>query len=320
MIAWWNPAVDSVDAPAVLAVLFLALLVSASLTLWIHFLYRVHEGQPPLAYEPRRPVPWTFLDLFILFALFFVALIAFHTLYLGARPISPRGNAIPPTVLLVDFASKMTVLLAALVGLRSLRGATPSDLGLESPRPGHDLLIGLVAAIAFLPPVYALQFLVHRFNSTNHPLIDALAAWDEPWVRMIAFLSAGLFAPVWEELFFRVLLQGWLERVLIHRHEPPLEANEIHELATEDESTGVYTVAPAAPRGGWLPIAISSAVFALMHVDLEQPRLDFIPLFFFACGLGYLYGRTHRALPSIVLHMALNTCSLALFALGGATK
>jgi membrane protease YdiL (CAAX protease family) len=31
----------------------------------------------------------------------------------------------------------------------------------------------------------------------------------------------------------------------------------------------------------------------------------------FAVGLGYLYRQTHRILPSVVVHLLLNACSLA---------
>jgi len=42
-----------------------------------------------------------------------------------------------------------------------------------------------------------------------------------------------------------------------------------------------------------------------------------VPLFFFALVLGTLYYRTHRLLPLIVLHAALNGTSLLLAWLGG---
>jgi membrane protease YdiL (CAAX protease family) len=38
---------------------------------------------------------------------------------------------------------------------------------------------------------------------------------------------------------------------------------------------------------------------------------DPIPLFFFALVLGYLYQRTRRILPCVVVHFLLNSCSLA---------
>jgi hypothetical protein len=48
----------------------------------------------------------------------------------------------------------------------------------------------------------------------------------------------------------------------------------------------------------------------------ESIAPDPIPIFFFAIALGLLYNRTHRIVPSIALHMALNASSLAMFLLG----
>jgi membrane protease YdiL (CAAX protease family) len=35
-----------------------------------------------------------------------------------------------------------------------------------------------------------------------------------------------------------------------------------------------------------------------------------VPLFFLSLALGWLYQRTHRLLPSLVVHVCLNSCSL----------
>lgn len=315
MFAWWNAPSDSVD-PRAVAVVIAAFVISGSLTLWIRFLIRAVEGQPLLPYEPRRPVPWTLVDLLLLLLVFVGAWLTFSSLYLGVRQFGSAPREFSPVMLLIGAATQLSVLLAALVGLRSLRGATPLDWGLVSTNAGRDAFAALTAAIAFLPPVYALHWLVSQVNDTPHPLIKALTDWHEPWLRALAFLSAGLLAPVWEELFFRVLFQGWLERVLVQRHAPPSDDAGVHELTPDGKSAGEYTAAVRVPHGWWLPIVISSTVFAMMHFNVESPRLDFIPLFFFACGLGYLYQRTHRVLPSMLLHMALNVCSLTLLVLG----
>jgi membrane protease YdiL (CAAX protease family) len=56
-----------------------------------------------------------------------------------------------------------------------------------------------------------------------------------------------------------------------------------------------------------LPISISASLFALAHFS-HGP--DWVPLFFFAVGLGYLYRRTHRITPSLVVHFLLNSLSM----------
>jgi CAAX prenyl protease-like protein len=56
-----------------------------------------------------------------------------------------------------------------------------------------------------------------------------------------------------------------------------------------------------------LSIAISSVVFALLHYT-HGP--DWIPLILLAAGMGYLYQRTHRLLPSLTVHACLNGLSM----------
>lgn len=73
---------------------------------------------------------------------------------------------------------------------------------------------------------------------------------------------------------------------------------------------------PASPGGpnapAYWPTAASAFVFALLHIN-HGP--DWIPLFFFALGLGYLYRQTHRLVPAIVVHLLLNGCSMLMLLL-----
>ncbi len=66
---------------------------------------------------------------------------------------------------------------------------------------------------------------------------------------------------------------------------------------------------PAACRAVW-PILVSSIIFALLHWS-HGP--DWVPLFFLAVGLGYLYRQTHRIVPGIVVHFLLNAVSMGMF-------
>jgi len=317
MFAWWQSAAPQPNVP--LATLALVALVgSASLTLWIRFAARAWEGQPPLAYEPRRPAPWKLIDLICLGLVYALASGLFITLYFSSftaleTEVSPE---LMPFVLIVDTARKLTALGAALVGFRIVRHATAEDWGLVSPR-GSDLVIAFLAAVAILPPVYLLNGWLQSIEPTQHPLIRALAQSDATLLRVGTAISAGLFAPIWEELWFRSIFQGWLERVLLHRHEAPPEENAVAEIAPVAVDGAEYATVSSAPHGWWLPIVISSAVFAAAHLDFSAPRLDFIPIFFFALVLGYLYQRTHRILPSILLHMALNVSTLVMLFTAG---
>jgi hypothetical protein len=64
---------------------------------------------------------------------------------------------------------------------------------------------------------------------------------------------------------------------------------------------------------GHVPLVLSAAIFAMLHYG-QGPAP--IPLFFLALGLGYLYRQTHRAAPSIVVHLMINSLSMAVMWIG----
>ncbi|MEN6405398.1 MAG: CPBP family intramembrane glutamic endopeptidase [Thermoguttaceae bacterium] len=83
-------------------------------------------------------------------------------------------------------------------------------------------------------------------TSAVHPLAQ-LAAHGNLWMLALCFVSAVVVTPLFEELLFRVLFQGWLESLLHGR------------------------------RRRWrrmgAPILISSAVFAAMHFRSAGPAM-----------------------------------------------
>jgi membrane protease YdiL (CAAX protease family) len=58
---------------------------------------------------------------------------------------------------------------------------------------------------------------------------------------------------------------------------------------------------------GWVPILVSSLLFALAHFGIGP---DPIPLFLLALVLGYVYQRTHRIVPCMVTHALFNSLTL----------
>jgi len=105
---------------------------------------------------------------------------------------------------------------------------------------------------------------------------------------------------VTEEFLFRVFFQGYLEKV-------------------DERLEGLFEGFSPPPRG-MLPILCTSILFAAAHIGSGPTP---VPLFFLALVLGYLYYRTHRVLPCIVMHMCLNGCSMWIawleFSPGGAS-
>jgi hypothetical protein len=150
-------------------------------------------------------------------------------------------------------------------------------------------------------------------------------------------VSAVVVAPITEELIFRLLLQGWLERLEMLRQgvlSPPSDARPSEPIAGFASAADALDMPPppaafnpyqspaqaaqhsataaaggnsTALRPGWFSLFTPALLFALVH---GWP--DCLPLFVFALALGYLYRQTHRIVPCIVLHACLNGGSMFL--------
>ena len=154
------------------------------------------------------------------------------------------------------------------------------------------------------------------------------------WLFLLFTVAAVVFAPICEEIIFRLLLQGWLEKyeddgVRSYASEQTLEAvtsddgsqtvapheNDANAdaFAAAIEPTPAYndpTIKSSQPVDtphGWVAIVISAAFFGLAHLGYGPEP---IPLFFLALVLGYLYNRTHRIVPSMVAHALFNAYSM----------
>jgi membrane protease YdiL (CAAX protease family) len=196
---------------------------------------------------------------------------------------------------------------------------------------------------------------------------------SNPVVLLLCALSAVVAAPITEEFLYRLLLQGWLERVwehgrgrmpvlrrllpggaapilpvavvfaLAHFRTPQSPRNpeffmfillgfEVASLATIVFAVALLKVRVRATAAdlGWnlreLPGDVVRGVLAFLliaaplyatQIGLRTLLPKYLPpdpftLFPFALLLGFLYHRTHRLAPSIVLHMSLNGTTLLL--------
>jgi membrane protease YdiL (CAAX protease family) len=130
----------------------------------------------------------------------------------------------------------------------------------------------------------------------------------------MASLAAVVVAPICEEIAFRLLLQGWLEKLEDQWLGWRTVSATADEIAADDEAASVAPLAPDPPsRGvaglpyGWAPILVSSLVFAAGHLG-HGP--DPIALFVLAIILGYVYQRSHHILPCILMHSLFNLTTL----------
>jgi len=334
-------------------VLMFGLLLVSSLGVWVLIVSRLRRREPILAYMPRKPVSWSGWHLLAAFALFIGALamsveVLLHLFDLNETPKLDNIEGMQ-----VFFCSEVAGFVLGALGFVLLLRPTRDELGLEPADGLVDISIGLGAFAAIAPFLYGLMWLLSTLDDTQHPIIEWVEQDGGRHLFLLAAASAVLVAPIVEEFLFRVVLQGWLEGkfrgalgplsvdppaspvspgeefprpVNVPLSEPaenPYAApdgqltstfgdfrQESAEAITSESSTeGIQE------RVSWPPIVVSSIVFSLVHYG---QGLAPVALFFFALVIGYVYQRTHRVVPCILMHMALNGFSMGVlwFSLG----
>jgi membrane protease YdiL (CAAX protease family) len=224
------------------------------------------------------------------------------------------------------------LLILAFLGVVSLLSkARLRDVGLPTNLRmfARDILIGAAACLTALAPVHTVQqvlmfLLFGKPTTSGHPLIKQVI--DLPDKRLLLCTAAAtvIVAPICEEITFRLLLQGWLERWEDERlgwrrqvaqaeavdgeMQSTTEAQAVAEQSTPEAA--IALPAPEPPRRGigrlpygWFPIIVSAAVFGIAHFGYGPEP---VPIFLLGLVLGYIYQRTHRIIPSIVTHALFN--------------
>lgn len=287
----------------------------------IFFLFaRAATGRSLLAYEPRRRTPWGALVLAVPLGM---VSMAFLQLLLPSSTIEQSTSSVFVSSTLSFSMIQLSFVALAILWLEFARDADEHDLGLPTSggQLALDVAIGAVACAAALLPVFAVNLsLVKLFNvQETHPMVERLMKSSSSEMLSAAFVAAVISAPIFEEFVFRVLLQGWLERV--EDEELDFQATE-RDVAPDIAPPGTEIQRPAngwlgyLPHG-WLPIMISSVLFGLAHMG---HGIAPIPLVLLGVVLGYVYQRTHRIVPCIVIHMLFNAFSMLLLWLSLSTS
>jgi membrane protease YdiL (CAAX protease family) len=231
---------------------------------------------------------------------------------------------------------------ACYVLLQAVSGATRRDLGLSASRDEvrRDVLIGATAFAASLVPIYSIMLVLNAlFKPTEgHPLIEQLINDHSLNMMAASAFAAVVAAPLYEETAFRLVLQGWLEKIATPapRQSGPSSArlttaNAAERDAGEPAAKLSIDVAPladgpgaqpvddhvAAQQPGWPPILVSGVLFGLAHWGHGVSPL---PLVLLGVVLGYVYQRTHRILPCMVCHFLFNGFTFLMLAVEFAAR
>jgi membrane protease YdiL (CAAX protease family) len=328
-------------------------LAAAVVRIWTAVFLRWWRGGPIVEREQVRDVPWGLLDLIVALAflfLFSILALAAVQIAFGVNVDTPqetRPLAFHSWKIAAAALASLATLVSTCLWIKLRLSSSWRDLGFSCAVAGRDIRLGVMAFLAVAPPTYALQYLLVWYfqPDVQHPLIELLKEHRAPSLIVVSVFSAVLVAPLVEEFLFRGLLQGWLEKLARHAVSARTllfgDANDSGlaaasagaasaaapqdaELPTanpycsprpytdeqeQGESSDSYIADPVAR---YLPILASSLLFALMHMS-HGP--DWVPLFFLALALGYLYQQTHRLLPCITVHFLLNACSMTMLLL-----
>ncbi|QDV82550.1 CPBP family intramembrane glutamic endopeptidase [Planctomycetes bacterium TBK1r] len=187
----------------------------------------------------------------------------------------------------IHFIANLAAFVLTLIFLRLTQGATLAHLSLVPNR--DDIRRGLFATVWILAPVLLLNLLVSNLVQYEHTVTNLLAEESGTQTFLALLVSAACLTPIVEEFQFRLLLQGGLQQIA----DPPPDSD---------------AMSFWKPSTAW-PIYVTSLLFAAMHWGQGAAP---IPLFFLSVGLGFLYQRTGRLVPAIVVHMLLNAATLCM--------
>jgi membrane protease YdiL (CAAX protease family) len=242
---------------------------AASAAVAVSLADRWRRGLALVARSPRDEVRWEGGDVLVVVLLSLACMAAMGGL-VGREP--PLDRLLAANLLATSVAAMLAI------GWLVSRGATPADLGFVAGQPARDLRLALGGLALVLAPLLALAAALHTLVPYEHQVVELLSGRRDPWVVGLVIAAAVVAAPLVEELFFRRILQGWLEARL-----------------------------PEAD--GAVAITISAAAFALAHYG---QGLAYVPLFPLGLVLGFIARRTGSIVPCILLHALFNAVSVAL--------
>lgn len=252
--------------------------------------YAVRSGEPRRNWSlPRTPTPNDAAPVWVGFVVLLAAYVYVPALLAQwARPASgattvPSTQPVDAAVLLVRSTIVYAVGLLGVVGVHAfMRSPVRRLLGIGRPTRS-DVRLLITMSLAAIPATYLTSAMAEMAwqqlgwtHPQSHPLLDLMRQESHrPHIQALAILIATVFAPIFEEVFFRGHLQ-----------------------------TGIAS----ATRTRWMAIVFTSLVFAAIH-----PWWTIPPIFVLSVCLGYLYERTGNLWMPIALHVAFNAISTTLY-------
>lgn len=281
-----------------------------SLRCWIWLFYRWQNGLPILRQENYAPKPWGVVDVLLAVAFMFGFVTVAVAAFLNDNDLTEMPKELPVSLWTpkqIYSSAGVVIALVASILLVALRyGFSLAHFGVQWRQLSRDIATGVVAFFAAAPFVYGLNMIVSLFVEPNHQLIKMVERDPTPRTFLVVVFAAVVLAPLAEEFWYRLILQGWIEKAFRLRHVEGSAASWGLLVGGEPKDDETKAATPQHLQGptAWMPTIITAAVFALLHLGQGAAP---IPLFFFALLLGFLFQRTGRITPSVVVHLLLNS-------------
>lgn len=294
----------------------LALIALTSLPIWYRSIQRVRlrsSGTASNALLPARhqiESPLGLVDVLTVFIVWTLtqAIALSLTLSLMNLPEGPLSalDAAQQVQLYTGMASGQAMATLFAVGWLTLRYRHPIRiLGTEPCFRLSDLRLAISTFVMIMPALLILQWLGSLLVDYQHGTIELLKDGNNLAATLLTWTTAVLLAPLAEEIFFRGILQSWLQRMTNDQGAVSTGKALFGGFTTNREETGFPTGNQS--HSGWLPIILTSIAFGAVH--LGQGLAPLI-LFLFSVVLGFLYRQTGSIRVCVVLHMLLNGYSM----------
>ncbi len=287
----------------------------ASLIYWIMLLRsRTANGLPLVEPESRPRAFWSMAEFFVCFGLFLLCGAAsqrFGIRYLSEEAQQTFASENIDWSQLTAQDKSILFLLANVAGILALMAVlvwmnltTPGRMTAYGLLPTkRDIGLGLKASLLILPPVLMISFVINLFMDYQHDALDLMDGIPMGVELLAIVFVVAIWAPLFEEILFRGLLQGGAQRaahqIVLRQPITLAPGSTIDTSAVSPEEVKQWP---------WWPVFMSSGIFALLHV--EQGGAP-VPLFFMALALAYLYRQTGRIGPGFVVHLVLNSFTTA---------
>ena len=292
--------------------------IAVSSLVWIAIGRRILRGNPLVPYEGRRPVPWKTIDVAVIFGLYFLPMLVGLAVFAFQAPSGGESAGV------AEISQPVTTEAADGEEVDTQHSAI--DL-LRQDGTVLTWVLCVLAAVVVAPVAeeFLFRFVLQGWleaveHRRRRPGMRRLARGARPIMISSLLFAATHFRlaePAADPDRLRmafVIQMGWSLLAVAY-------AVAWLRFRTPDLTAADLGIDPGKTKsdiglGLAAFLAVACPIYLLQFVLTSLwPNIvpDPIPLFFFALVLGFLYYRTHRLLPSIVLHMALNGATLLLY-------